>query len=176
MANTKAAPGQSTQGSEPKNTAGSEILPTLAQLHLQLDATSRIAMDRGVEITRAMNQITRHNLDTMFALSQVATSGFGEIAAQLSQFAVNQASEGSTYGRDLAGLGSSGEIAAFHEARTRRISEAMLGEVSALSEKLTAVSSTMMNTLQSRSAAALEHTQAVLTAATAAPTNGGSTK
>lgn len=167
MANTKAAAGQA-QASDPTRPVGAEVLPSLAQLHLQLDATSRVAMERGVEITRAMNQITRHNLDTMFALTQVATSGFGEIAAQLSQFAVNQASEGASYGRDLAGLRSPGEMAAFHETRTRRISEAMLGEVSALSEKLTTVSSTMMNTLQSRSAAALDQTQAILNAATSA--------
>jgi hypothetical protein len=57
---------------------------------------------------------------------------------------------------------------AFHEARTRRISEAMIGEVSALSERLTAVSSTMMETLQSRSAAALKQTQTILNTATPA--------
>lgn len=167
MANTKATTGQAT-ASDPTRPVGGEVLPSLAQLHLQLDATSRVAMDRGVEITRAMNEMTRHNLDTMFALSQVATSGFGEIATQLSKFAVNQASEGSSYGRDLAGLQSPGELMAFHEARTRRVSEAMIGEVSALSEKLTAVSSTMMATLQTRSAAALEQTQAILHTATSA--------
>jgi len=168
MANTKTAAGQSAQGSESTDAATGEILPTLAQLHLQLDATSRVAMERGVEIARAMNEMTRHNLDTMFALSQTATSGFGEIAAQLSRFAVSQASEGTSYGRDLAGLGSPGELMAFHEARTRRISEAMIGEVSALSERLTAVSSTMMETLQSRSAAALKQTQTILNTATPA--------
>jgi hypothetical protein len=121
MANTKAAAGQA-HASDASGPVGSEVLPSLAQLHLQLDATSRVAMERGVEITRAMNEITRHNLDTMFALSQTATSGFGEIAAQLSRFAVSQASEGTTYGRDLAGLGSPDELMAFHEASTRRIS------------------------------------------------------
>lgn len=166
MANPKAAPGKSEHEAA-STTQDADVLPSLAQLHLQLDATSRIAIERGVEITRAMNEMTRHNLETMFALSQAATSGFGEIAAQLSKFAVNQASEGSQYGRDQVSAGNPTELMAFHEARTRRLSDAMIGEVSALSEKLTAVSSTMMETLQSRSAAALDHTQTVLRAATA---------
>lgn len=168
MANTKAAADQAPS-TDPTSPVAGEVLPSLAQLHLQLDATSRVAMERGVEITRAMNEMTRQNLETMFALSQTATSGFGEIAAQLSRFAVSQASEGTSYGRDLAGLGSPGELMAFHEARTRRISEAMIGEVSALSERLTAVSSTMMETLQSRSAVGLKQSQAILNTAMTAP-------
>ena len=167
MANPKAAAEQPAHQAAQATPVAGDVLPSLAQLHLQLDATSRIAIERGVEITRAMNEITRHNLDTMFALSQAATSGFGEIAAQLSKFAVNQASEGSQYGRDQMSASNPTELMAFHEARNRRLSDAMIGEVSALSEKLTAVSSTMMETLQTRSAAALDHTQAVLRAATA---------
>ena len=167
MANPKAAAEKTVHEAVLTTPSAADVLPSLAQLHLQLDATSRIAIDRGVEITRAMNEMTRHNLETMFALSQAATSGFGEIATQLSKFAVNQASEGSQYGRDQVSSGSPTELMALHEARTRRLSDAMIDEVSALSEKLTAVSSTMMETLQSRSAAALDHTQAVLRAATA---------
>lgn len=168
MANPKTAAEQPAHQAQSTTPGATDVLPSLAQLHLQLDATSRVAVERGVEITRAMNEMTRHNLETMFALSQAATSGFGEIAAQLSKFAVNQASEGSQYGRDQVSAGSPTELMAFHEARTRRLSDAMIGEVSALSDKLTAVSSTMMETLQGRSAAALDHTQAVLRAATSA--------
>lgn len=167
MANSKAAPGKPEHQAAQAAPVASDVLPSLAQLHLQLDATSRVAIERGVEISRAMNEMTRHNLETMFALSQAATSGFGEIAAHLSAFAVNQATEGSQYGRDQVSASNPTELMAFHEARTRRLSDAVIGEVSALSEKLTAVSSTMMETLQSRSAAALDHTQTVLRAATA---------
>lgn len=168
MANPKVTAATSTHEAAASPPVGADVLPSLAQLQLQLDATSRVAIDRGVEITRAMNEITRHNLDTMFALSQAATSGFGEIAAQLSKFAVSQASEGSQYGRDQVSASNPAELLAFHEARARRLSDAMIGEVSALSDKLTAVSSNMMETLQSRSAGALDHTQAILRAATAA--------
>lgn len=174
MANPKAAAATSGNEATASAPAGADVRPTLAQLQLQLDATSRLAIERGVDITRAMNEITRHNLDTMFVLSRVATTGFGEIAAQLSKFAVNQAAEGNLYGRDQASITNPAELMAVHEARTRRLSNAMIDEVSALSEKLTEVSSSIMQTLESRSAGAFHQIKGVTRAAAASSTDRSS--